>query len=301
MALAPVVVCLSRTGEETARKIAEMLDCGIHGLAKRTESADVTFDNAADHLQSLFVAGTPIIGVCATGILVRVLSPFLASKSTEPPVLAVAEDGSAVIPLLGGHRGANRIARHLAENLGCHAAVTTAGDVSLGVALDEPPPGWRLANPEHAGAAMADLLAGAGTRVEGENVFGLESRPDGRISWSQPNRRSRRTRGNWSTTPSGSRSGLDVHVVAKPENWRHSLMPFWRVPGSRRARLPVSRRWTSRRTSPRYSNWRIRSMSHWHCFPPWNWRRNPIVSPIRQRSCSGRSGVTGWPKPRHLP
>ncbi len=182
MALAPVVVCLSRTGEETARTIAGVLDCNTHGLSGRTGRADVMFDDTARHLQSLFVAGHPIIGICAAGIIIRILAPFLTGKLTDPPVLAVADDGSAVVPLLGGHRGANRIARRLAGRLGCPAAVTTAGDVSLGVALDEPPPGWKLANPEHASAAMADLLAGAGARVEGENIFELESRPDGGVS-----------------------------------------------------------------------------------------------------------------------
>ena len=54
-------------------------------------------------------------------------------------MLAVAEDGSAVVPLLGGHHGANDLARRLAELLGCAAAVTTAGDRRFGVALDRPP------------------------------------------------------------------------------------------------------------------------------------------------------------------
>ena len=182
MALAPVVVCLSRTGEKTARRIAGILNCGMHGLAGRTGRADIMIDDVASHLRSLFVAGTPIIGVCAAGILIRVLAPFLAGKSADPPVIAVAEDGSVVIPLLGGHRGANRIARRLAVGLDCPAAVTTAGDISLGVALDEPPSGWTLANPEHAGSAMSDLLAGAGARVMGENIFDLVSRPDGGVS-----------------------------------------------------------------------------------------------------------------------
>ncbi|HSF95569.1 MAG TPA: precorrin-3B C(17)-methyltransferase, partial [Thermohalobaculum sp.] len=86
----------------------------------------------------------------------------------EPPVVAVAEDGSVVVPLLGGHRGANRLARQIAELLEAKAAVTTAGDIALGVALDEPPPGWRLANPEDAKGVMAALLNGARARVEGE-------------------------------------------------------------------------------------------------------------------------------------
>jgi len=36
----------------------------------------------------------------------------------EPPVVAVAEDGSAAVPLLGAHRGANALARAIAEASG---------------------------------------------------------------------------------------------------------------------------------------------------------------------------------------
>ena len=119
-------------------------------------------------MRTLFAARTPVIGVCAAGILIRAVAPLLADKRAEPPVVAVAEDGSVVVPLLGGHHGANRLARRIAEALGGHAAVTTAGDVALGVALDDPPAGWRLANPEDAKAAMAALLSGATAVLDGE-------------------------------------------------------------------------------------------------------------------------------------
>ena len=101
---------------------------------------------------------------------------------TEPPVLAIAEDGSAVVPLLGGHHGGNALARHLGEMLGIAPAITTAGDLRLGVALDEPPPGWRLANPGRAKPVAAALLAGARARIEGyapwlERAFPTSPRP----------------------------------------------------------------------------------------------------------------------------
>src|SRR5690606_22371192 len=99
-------------------------------------------------------------GVCAAGALIRILAPLLDDKAAEPPVLAVAEDGSAVVPLLGGHRGANALARRIADALGVDPAVTTAGDLRFGVALDEPPPGWRLAPGSDVKRFMADLLAG---------------------------------------------------------------------------------------------------------------------------------------------
>ncbi|MHA1529633.1 MAG: precorrin-3B C(17)-methyltransferase [Alphaproteobacteria bacterium] len=143
------------------------LGAAVHGREGRVDAADAFFANAPEHIRTLFAARAPIVGVCAAGILIRAVAPLLADKRTEPPVVAVAEDGSAVVPLLGGHHGANRLARRIAEALGGHAAVTTAGDVALGVALDEPPAGWRLANPADAKSAMAALLGGARAVVEG--------------------------------------------------------------------------------------------------------------------------------------
>lgn len=122
-----------------------------------------SYDGIAPLLAELFAAGRPIVGVCASGILIRVLAPLIADKLSEPPVVALAEDGSVAVPLLGGHRGANALARALAAglpDLNCVAAITTAGDLRLGFALDEPPPGWHIANPERAKPIAAALLAG---------------------------------------------------------------------------------------------------------------------------------------------
>ncbi|MCL5775456.1 precorrin-3B C(17)-methyltransferase [Limibaculum sp. FT325] len=164
----PVVVCLSRSGEDVAHRVAALLGATVHGREGRVARADAFFPNALAHVRDLFAARVPVVGVCAAGILVRAVAPMLGDKRAEPPVVAVAEDGSSVVPLLGGHRGANRLARRIADALGGMAAVTTAGDLALGLALDEPPPGWRLANPEDAKAAMAAVLAGAPVVVEGE-------------------------------------------------------------------------------------------------------------------------------------
>ncbi|MEM8792851.1 MAG: precorrin-3B C(17)-methyltransferase [Pseudomonadota bacterium] len=169
----PVVIALSRSGEATAHRVAGLLGATIHGREGRVEKADTVFPNALDHIRTLFAAGHPIIGVCAAGILIRAVAPMLSDKRAEPPVLAVAEDGSAVVPLLGGHRGANRLASRLAAYLDAPALVTTAGDLSTGLALDEPPAGWRLANPEHAKPVMAAILSGARIAVEGELPFAV--------------------------------------------------------------------------------------------------------------------------------
>ncbi len=170
--MTPIVVVVSASGEAVGRRVAEALGCPLHGRAGRT-SAAVTFQDALVHVRDLFAAGHPVIGVCAAGILIRAVAPMLGDKTAEPPVVSVAEDGSVVVPLLGGHRGANRLARRVADALGGVAAVTTAGDVALGVALDEPPPGYALANPVDAKPVMAALLSGGGAAMTGEPLFDL--------------------------------------------------------------------------------------------------------------------------------
>ena len=175
MAVKPVVMALSRSGEAVARKVATALGVAVHGREGRVDQADAYFANALDHARDLFAAGVPIIGVCASGILIRAVAPLLSDKRSEPPVLSVSDDGSVVIPLLGGHRGANRLAQEIAAALDAKAAVTTAGDVAIGVALDAPPVGYRLANPMDAKDAMAAILAGEGVSLTGDNIFGLEA------------------------------------------------------------------------------------------------------------------------------
>jgi len=155
------IVVLGPSGLPLARRLKRRLPgAEIHGLAGKSLSVDRQFARIGGHLAALFAKGRPIVGICAAGILIRALARRLSDKRSEPPVVAVAEDGSAAVPLLGGHRGANEIARAIARLTKGKAALTTASELRLGFALDAPPPGWRAANPERAKRIAAKLLAG---------------------------------------------------------------------------------------------------------------------------------------------
>ncbi|WP_116133732.1 precorrin-3B C(17)-methyltransferase [Tropicimonas sp. IMCC34043] len=158
--LRPVVVCLMPGSEPLAQRLAAACD-------GRADLRGRDFDDVSGHLAGLFLAGHPIVALAAAGIVIRALAPHLGDKWREPPVLAVAADGSAVVPLLGGHRGANALATRLGAALGIASVPTTAGEAAFGVALDAPPQGWRLETPADAKAAMAGLLAGRPATLSG--------------------------------------------------------------------------------------------------------------------------------------
>jgi len=171
---APALVALGGTGAALARRLAaELPGAEVHVLAGRDSGgpdhgANFSYTDFGPHLRALFRAGRPIVGLCASGILVRALAPLITDKRREPPVLAVAEDGGAVVPLLGGHHGGNALALRIGVLLDVVPALTTASERRFGVALDDPPPGYRLANPEDCKAFTARLLAGESLCVEGE-------------------------------------------------------------------------------------------------------------------------------------
>ncbi len=181
----PAIIILSDAPNEMAGKIAALTGGAVHGLRKRVGKADYFFDETGPYLRNLFKSSAPLIAVMSSGALIRLLAPALDNKHSEPPVLAVAEDGSSIVPLLGGHHGANDLARQIAAALGVHAAVTTAGDLRFGIALDAPPEGFKLVNPENAKDVMARLLAGESAVLKGEadwlSQSGLPLSPDGAV------------------------------------------------------------------------------------------------------------------------
>ncbi len=179
------IVVIGPSGDALGRRLRTALPgAELHGPRTRTANWDQAYDHVSAHIAGLFAGGRPVVGICASGILIRALAPMLASKQIEPPVVAVAEDGSVAVPLIGGHHGANTIAREIATIMGGTAAITTAGDLRLGLALDEPPTGWRIANAERVKAVAAALLAGEPVALD-EHVGGGEWLRAGNIAWAQ--------------------------------------------------------------------------------------------------------------------
>lgn len=166
--MSPAIVILGQGSLATARKIQQVYPGAlIHGLAGRVDGADQTYSEFGATLRLLYQQGTPLIALCAAGIVIRTLAPLLLEKGEEPAVLAVAEDGSAVVPLLGGLGGVNVMAREIAAALNVAAAITTSGELRFGTCLLNPPAGYELADLELGKRFVSDLLAGESVRIEG--------------------------------------------------------------------------------------------------------------------------------------
>ncbi|MDD6038719.1 MAG: cobalt-precorrin 5A hydrolase [bacterium] len=80
-------------------------------------------------MEELFLHQDALLFIGATGIAVRSIASFVASKLSDPAVLVMDEDMEHVIPLLSGHvGGANELARQLAVVCGAEPVITTATD-----------------------------------------------------------------------------------------------------------------------------------------------------------------------------
>ncbi|MGU9962423.1 MAG: precorrin-3B C(17)-methyltransferase [Candidatus Puniceispirillales bacterium WSBS_2018_MAG_OTU23] len=161
----PQWIALTNKGGVLAQRLAAKFGGTWHGLNGRMDglTPDMGFDNTAEHIRDLYLSGKPVVGICAAGILIRAVSGHVHDKQKDAPLIAMSEDGEVIVPLLGGHYGANTLAEILAKELGTAAAITTAGDRRFGVMLDAPPAPFVLANRHAAKAVMAKALAKQGT------------------------------------------------------------------------------------------------------------------------------------------
>ena len=176
----PVVFLLSARSAHLAAQLAEALsEVEIHAPDHANCAASIRYKNAIEHLRGLYADNRAIIGICASAILIRAVAPLLSDKRQEPALIAVDETGEHIVPLLGGHRGGNALARKIAQALDGKAAITTASDQVLGVALDEPPSGWRLRSNDAVKAFASRLMDGESACVHD---------PGGLAGWLAPGR-----------------------------------------------------------------------------------------------------------------
>lgn len=110
------VYTFSEAGRKLAEKIMQVSEYSVY-ISERA------------HLAEDFVSMDGLVFICATGIAVRLIAPFIKSKYEDPAVIVLDDTGRFTISLLSGHLGgANAIAKTLASFLGNIAVITTASD-----------------------------------------------------------------------------------------------------------------------------------------------------------------------------
>ena len=134
------IICFTLTGQQTGEKLKKALEKQKHAVslyAKSKYISDSIKESTKEWAGEQFESADGIIFIGATGIAVRSIAPYVASKKTDPAVLVTDECGKFVISLLSGHLGgANELALQAAEVLQAVPVVTTATDMEGKFAVD---------------------------------------------------------------------------------------------------------------------------------------------------------------------
>ncbi|MBI5679383.1 MAG: cobalt-precorrin 5A hydrolase [Methanobacterium sp.] len=93
--------------------------------------------NVKETLKYVFRDYDCIIGIMATGIMVRNICGLIRDKIEDPAVLVMDDQAKHVISLLSGHfGGANEITLKIAEISGADPVITTATDIHGKIGID---------------------------------------------------------------------------------------------------------------------------------------------------------------------
>ncbi len=93
--------------------------------------------NVIETINQIFDEYDCIIGIMASGIMIRSIAPHVNSKLSDPAVLLIDDNANFVISLLSGHfGGANDLTMKISEIINATPVITTSTDVNNKVGID---------------------------------------------------------------------------------------------------------------------------------------------------------------------
>lgn len=128
------IISVTENGRILSQKISDCL-LDKHSVKrfcfhKNSDENAVPFSDVNNLTADIFYNSEVLIFVCACGIAVRSIAPLIKSKTSDPAVLVIDDNGKFVIPILSGHLGgANCFAEIIAEKIGADPIITTATDI----------------------------------------------------------------------------------------------------------------------------------------------------------------------------
>lgn len=134
------VISVTRNGAELAARLQKILPgpvalfakAGRHGRTNQQE-----YDSLSELVSAIFSNYDGLIFIMSTGIVVRVIAPFVQDKRYDPAVVVMDDLGRHVVSLLSGHiGGANELTRSISQLIGADPVITTATDIANRPAAD---------------------------------------------------------------------------------------------------------------------------------------------------------------------
>ena len=126
------IISVSKKGYELSVKLKKLLDNDSTII-----KCDIYHKDVKNTFNLLFHEYDAIIAIMASGILIRSISHLIESKTTDPAILNVDDNGNFVISMLSGHLGgANKLTLKIADLIDATPVITTSTDVNKKLGID---------------------------------------------------------------------------------------------------------------------------------------------------------------------
>ena len=126
------IVSVSKKGYELSFKLKELLNNDSTII-----KCDVYHKDVKTVFNLIFSEYDAIVAIMASGILIRSISHLIVSKTSDPAIINLDDNGNFVISMLSGHLGgANHLTLKIAELINATPVVTTSTDVNKKLGID---------------------------------------------------------------------------------------------------------------------------------------------------------------------
>ena len=136
-----VVLAITKNGIKIGENLKKLFpDWSIFAPLKLSnENTEIVWysEPTTDKIVELFKNNNALICLFSLGAVIRLITPHLKDKKTDPAVIVIDDKANFVISVLSGHiGGANELTEEIAEKLGALPVITTAADVNKTIAVD---------------------------------------------------------------------------------------------------------------------------------------------------------------------
>lgn len=159
------IVAITKRGIEIAKKLQKWLSDSDVYIPEKFRDSDPSMiyftDSVTQRIGPLFQTYNSLICIFSLGAVIRLISPFLKDKKTDPAVLVIDDTAKFVISTLSGHvGGANELTLEVSNILNSIPVITTAADVNNTISIDllGKKYGWTIDNYENVTKVSAMMV-----------------------------------------------------------------------------------------------------------------------------------------------